>query len=473
MAFMKHAKAMVVHPRTNPASWDSGAFSKAASSGASRDLSAQASEILGTAFNPDQYLLTHCTIVGSVEVDPVPGAKLGAVKVGSRTIDRKYGDFYIKPESSAMVNNNGDSWSRAVLMKSYRTFIGAHNFQEHVQIEEQSKGRVIDAVARDVGSSLYIDILVATDRKHAALVQDIESGKIATLSMGCTTDFTICSNCGHVAADETELCDHIRYAKLNTFMDDQGSKRVIAELCGHSEYDETGGVQFIEASWVATPAFSGAVLRNILGPSEATAQTKQLEQVLSTPPQQWSEDSVAKAASTVHAFDFGGGGEEGGEEKEPEKPTDPFSALEESLYDMVKKRVQDRLEKDMSGANVEEALDNPGSPSTWPNDTLQKEGMAARYKTAIQTVVRVASSDAALVDGVAAVNASYGVKIGRDIYRAVLAAGSPSSHSDLKSFLSACRSAAGREMSPAEVRVAIRVGYLLSRRESKPTQSVT
>jgi hypothetical protein len=469
MAFLKHAKAMVVHPRTNPASWSG--MRKAASAKVPHDLSAQASEILGVTFNPDQYLLTHCTIVGSVEVDSVPGAKLGTVKTGSKTINRKYSDFYIHPESSAMVNNNGDSWSRAVLLKSYRTFIGAHNFQEHVQIEEQSKGRVIDAAARDVGSSLYIDILVATDRKHVSLVQDIESGKTATLSMGCTTDFTICSNCGHVAADETELCDHIRYAKLNTFMDDQGNKRVIAELCGHTDYDDTGGVQFIEASWVATPAFSGAVLRNILGPSEATAQ--QLEQVLSTPPQQWSEDALAKAASTVRAFDFGGGGdEEGGEEKEPEKPTDPFSVLEESLYDMVKKRVQERLEKDMSGANVEEALGNPGAPSTWPNDTLQKEGMLARYKTAIRTVVRVASSDVALVDGVAAVNASYGVKIGRVIYRAVLSAGSPSSHSDLKSFLSACRTAAGREMSPAEVRVAIRVGYLLSKRDGKSTQSV-
>ena len=63
---------------------------------------------------------------------------------------------------------------------AYPTFVGGHNFQEHVQIEEQSKGRIIDAVARDIGDSLYVDILVATHRKHAALVQDIQAGKMAT-----------------------------------------------------------------------------------------------------------------------------------------------------------------------------------------------------------------------------------------------------------------------------------------------------
>jgi len=470
MAFAKYAKAMVLHPRVNAASW--GGMQRTASSTPTRDLSAQATTILGTPFSPDQYLLTHCTIVGSVEVEKVAGAKLGNVKIGSRTINRKYADYYISPESSAMVNNNGDSWSRDVLLKSYRTFIGSHNFQEHVQIEEQSKGRIIDAVARDVGSSVYIDILVATDRKHAALVQDIESGKIATLSMGCTTDFTICTKCGHVAADETELCDHIRYAKLNTFMDGGGKKRVIAELCGHPDYDETGGVTFIEASWVATPAFSGAVMRNILSPAEATSQTQKLEQVLSAPPEAWSQDAIAKAASTVRAFGFGEDDEKPAEEA-PADSGKPFTDIEDQIYDMVKKRVQERLQKDMADSNVEEQLDNPGPPSTWPNDTLQKEGKLHQYKTAIQTVVRVASSDVALVDGVAAVNDSYGVKVARDIYRAVLAAGTPSSHPDLKSFLAALGSATGRKMSSAEVRVAIRVGYLLSRRASKTTQSVT
>jgi len=108
--------------------------------------------------------------------------------------------------------------------------IAVHNC-EHVQVEELSKGRIIDAAARDIGRSVYVDILVATDRKHTQLVTDIESGKMGTLSMGCTTQTTQCTKCGNVAVDDTDTCDCIRYHKLDTFYDSQGQRRVIAELC--------------------------------------------------------------------------------------------------------------------------------------------------------------------------------------------------------------------------------------------------
>ena len=126
----------------------------------------------------------NCTIVASVDTEAPPDVKLGKIREASstRTIDRRYADYLIKPECSQYVNNNGDSWSRDVLLASYPTFIGSHNFLEHVQQEEKSKGRIIDAVARDIGDSVYIDILVATNRKHASLVRDIESGKIVEQS---------------------------------------------------------------------------------------------------------------------------------------------------------------------------------------------------------------------------------------------------------------------------------------------------
>ena len=141
MAFMKRANAVVLHPRTTVSAWGGGNTSRKTAS----NLTEQASSILGTSFDPSQYLLTHCTIVASVDVDDVPDVKLGNVKVGSSTINREYADYHIKPQCSQYVNNNGDSWSRGVLLKAFRTFVGAHNFLEHVQIEEQSKGRIIDA----------------------------------------------------------------------------------------------------------------------------------------------------------------------------------------------------------------------------------------------------------------------------------------------------------------------------------------
>jgi hypothetical protein len=478
MAFLKQANAMIVHPRISYQGW--GGIRKVASTGSSRNLTDQAREILGENLTSDRYLVTHCTIVASVDVDSVPGAKLGNVRVGSKTVDRRYADYHIKPQCSQFVNNNGDSWSRDVLRMAFPTFIGSHNFREHVQIEEQSKGRIIDAAARDIGDSLYVDILVATDRKHAALVQDIEAGKMATLSMGCTTDFTICSQCGHFAVDETHLCDHIKYAKLNTFLDDAGQKRVIAELCGHKDYhdnpDAPGGVRFIEASWVAVPAFPGAVMRNILSPGEVSDE--QVRRVLASPPPQWSDTAIAKAAkltvpsstySRTAEFDFG---DEGGEDTAPAEkaPAAPFQDVEDALYENLKSRVRKRIEKELSQDTVEDEIES-GSIME-PNDNVIKEASRKRYASAVDTVVRVAASPVALIDGVAQINSSFGVQVDRDLYRTALKAGNPLDYHSPERYLFACRKASGRKLSSAEVRVVVRLGNLLARWASNnnPTQ---
>jgi len=461
MAFLKRANAMVVHPRISGRGW--GGIRKTASAGSSRNLTDQAREILGGSLSSDDYLVTHCTIVASVDTDKAPNVKLGNVKVGTQTVNRQWDDYLIKPSSSQFVNNNGDSWSRPVLRMAYPTFIGAHNFREHVQIEDQSKGRIIDACARDIGDSLYVDILVATNKKHAALVQDIQSGKMATLSMGCTTDFTTCSKCGHFAVDETQLCDHIKYAKLNTFMDDSGQKRVIAELCGHQSYNENpdapGGVRFIEASWVAVPAFPGAVMRNILDPSAASDD--QVRKVLASPPPQWSDHAVAKAASmSALAFDFGGGGDD--EDDAPakdEKPSPPFQGIEDAVYEALKVRVKERLERDLAQKAVEDSEPEPDGTME-PNDSIIKEGRA--HSTSVKALVRVASSEVALVDGIASVDAAHGVKVARHLYRVALAAGVPTEHPSLDRYLFACKKAAGRDLSTAEIRVVVRVGTLLA-----------
>jgi hypothetical protein len=464
MAFLKRASAVVVHPRISGRGW--GGIRKTASAGSDTNLTDQAREILGGSLSSDDYLVTHCTIVASVDTDNATNAKLGRVKVGSQTVNRKWADYLIKPECAQFVNNNGDSWSRDVLRLAYPTFIGAHNFREHVQIEDQSKGRIIDAVARDIGDSLYVDILVATNKKHAALVQDISSGKMATLSMGCTTDFTTCSKCGHFAVDETELCDHIKYAKLNTFMDDTATKRVIAELCGHQSYDENpdapGGVRFIEASWVAVPAFPGAVMRNILDPSQAP--DAQVRKVLASPPSQWSDHAVAKAASmSAVAFDFGD--DEGGEEDAPAaadaKPSSPFQGIEDAVYESLKVRVKERLERDLAQKAVEDSEPEPDATME-PNDSLIKEGSTG-HRTSVNTLVRVASSPVALVDGLASIDSVHGVKVARHLYRVALEAGVPTEHPSLDRYLFACKKAAGRVLSTAEIRVVVRVGTLLAR----------
>ncbi|NBR66081.1 MAG: hypothetical protein EBT79_02175, partial [Actinobacteria bacterium] len=422
VAFRRYANAVVTHSLASQAGWERvrrAGGPRIAS--ASRDLVAQASEILKGRLDPDRYLLSHATIVCSVDTDPTPNVRLGKVEEGGRTVNRRWGNYLITPNCSKYVNNNGDAWTRPVLMKAYRTFVGAHNFLEHVQVEDLSKGRIIDAVPRDVGESLYIDILVATDRKHTDLIADIESGKLGAMSMGCflpgtqvsladgrriaiedvvldemvlthkgrarkvlnkqirhgrwgirrinavgvpseivstdnhpffvvrdgeavevradeltlgdallrpghdparvsyiesesytgwvydmeveedhsyvvegvavhncNVEHTTCTQCGNVAVDETEMCEHVRYQKLNKYFDNTGKQRIISELCGHESEDPTGGVTFIEASWVANPAFTGAVMRNILSPTEVSPDmVRQANRVLAAPPRRW------------------------------------------------------------------------------------------------------------------------------------------------------------------------------------------
>lgn len=191
MAFLKFAKATMVNPHVDNLGWAKVRTAAKAAAKVSENLVDRATEIFGKSFNPADYLLTHATIVASVDTFEPPNVKLGKVTEDGFHINRKFSNYRVKLGSDQYINNNLDCWDRDVLLKSYQTFIGAHNFVEHVQIEELSKGRIIDAVARDLGDTVYVDILIATDRKHEDLVKAIVSKKMGTLSMGCFTPGTL------------------------------------------------------------------------------------------------------------------------------------------------------------------------------------------------------------------------------------------------------------------------------------------
>ena len=206
-----------------------------------------------------KHLLTHCTIMASV-----------ACEGGSE-------DWLIKPECSHLVNNNNDAWENKVLELSYPTFRGAFNFLEHYQNTKASKGYILDAVLRtihlgDTGVWVYYcDILVATNLQHKALIADIKSGRMRYLSMGCVTDLITCSYCGATSDGMGPACSHLANSKGRFLNDRDGIPRRVAELCGHKSLPG-GGVKFVEASWVGTPAFPGAANRGeVVGTWDAPA----------------------------------------------------------------------------------------------------------------------------------------------------------------------------------------------------------
>jgi hypothetical protein len=203
------------------------------------------------AADQSKYLLSHCTIMSSVMTEPDPE------------------DHLIKPECSHLVNNNDDAWTNEVLKLSHKSFVGAFNFVEHFQNSKFAKGHILDAILRKVQIAppscwvYFCDILVATDLAHEKLVEDIRSGRVKYLSMGCVTDLVICSFCGARVTDASTYCHHLQFQKGMFMPDEDGIPRRIAELCGHKDM-ANGGVKFVEASWVATPAFPGAAKRNIV-----------------------------------------------------------------------------------------------------------------------------------------------------------------------------------------------------------------
>lgn len=489
MAFTKYAAARVVRPRVSCTQWQNIRTASKTQGGTelAANLVDRASEYFGQQFDPKQFLLTHATIIASVDTYSPPGIVTGSVKEDGFRVNRRYSDFRITADTDKYINNNFDAWSRGVLLKSFQTFIGGHNFVEHVQIEDLSKGRIIDAVARDIGDSVYVDILIATDRKHKDLVAAIESGKMGTLSMGCTVDATQCTKCGHWAADETEMCPHIKYEKGNTFYDENGVKHIVAELCGHESIEPTGGVEFIEASWVEAPAFTGAVTRNVLDATDAIS--KQAQKVLSTPPPQWSEKATTKAASgtavaqrvfgpTHNKFRVGGDeemflsgwldedpekdGDETKEEKQEETPTSPLKEVEDEAYRSLMDRLKKRLKDELTTKQEESH-----TPDESTNENLNK--LAARqrlYQEGLRAICRTASSDAALIDAVAAFNEQVGIHIPVVLYRVALVVGDPSQYETPGVYRKACATALSRNPDCREAGVLLKLGQLIFKRGS-------
>ena len=336
--------------------------------------------------------------------------------------------------------------------------IAVHNC-EHVQIENLSKGRILDAVARDIGDSVYVDILIATDRKHRELIKEIESGELSTLSMGCSIDGSTCTKCGHWAADESEFCECVRYFKGNTFYDERDIQHKIAELCGDVSMDPTGGVNFIEASWVKVPAFKGAVARNLitLSSDDNSKTAQRLQKMVGTTAPQVPTSGYLKAARDIRV------GDEGTEEAPAAAPpsADPLKDLTDEVRKFVIDSVKKSLKEDLTKAKLSPAL-LPSSDS--PNDTVVKQARSkkARYLAEMRGCVRTATCDRELVQKIARLNRKFAVFVPEILYRTALKIGSSQKHASLLSFLGKCEESLGRAPSMGEARTLVRFAKLLS-----------
>jgi uncharacterized C2H2 Zn-finger protein len=192
-------------------------------------------------YTPEKFLLSWCTIVAGVE-------------------RFKPGHGFIHPHHSKWLNENGNGWFNDLLLESYPSFIMAENYLEHIQVSRLSKGKILDAVAWVASSNkvptVFVDILVATNRKHRRLVEQIQAKKIKAMSMGCDVTHFQCSKCEKIYTDDDDRCHHVENSAGRYFERD-GAKLRIGEMCGVAGKPDT--CRFVEASWVVIPAFTPAI----------------------------------------------------------------------------------------------------------------------------------------------------------------------------------------------------------------------
>lgn len=489
MAFRKFANAAIVKPDIHPTGW--GEIRQA---GGANFAQREAAKVVLQEFDPKNFLLTHCTIIASVDTEESKEA-MGKHSVDGFEVTRKYADYLITPDTNKYINNNHDAWEKKLLLACFRTFVGGENYVEHVQIPELSKGKIIDAAARDIGDSIYVDILVATDRKHSPLISAITDGQLQTLSMGCQVEFTTCTKCGNVAYDETQLCPHIRYFKGNEYVDGMGKKRKIAELCGHIS-EEPGSVKFIEASWVANPAFPGAVMRNILNPDDVKEVGTRMQVAFTQAPRVAEEGHILKAAKSLEfqklADDFGEfPGAEGGEApggEQPPEPPDPIEKAVDSMANLIRQKALAKVKQDLDKGNA------PSLPSENLNNNLIKEALLnPKWRrvaySILQQVPEVESARRMLLGmilyrsgGWKAVQASSfhgteflalarllemgtrkAARAGHSrVYRTVLKVGGVKQYPNEKAYLTACSRVIGRRLTNSEEKDLLEKGYLYS-----------
>jgi len=243
-------------------------------------------------------------------------------------------------------------------------------------------------------------------------------------------------------------------------------------LCGFEGIEPTGGVKFIEASWVEVPAFKGAVARNVISISskEAARTAALLEKIFTAAPPDVVHTAFQKVARDlrVASEDEGYQPEESpfgepaklDEGKEPPKPSkgildDAEDELTNALIDRVKKRVKDQLQGGTPSL----------PPSDSPNDSIIKQG--GLYRSSLRMIVATSKNASEVVGRVESLNNVFGISVPQSVYSAALRVGPPNRYGSFRQFLDACGKTLKREPTAPEVKSIIRIGAVISAHQSR------
>jgi len=138
--------------------------------------------------------------------------------------------------------------------------------------------------------------------------------------------------------------------------------------------------------------------------------------------------------------------------------------IEKYVLDKIKKKIKEKM---VSDEDEDQPSDEELATSTNENINHQAstEKVAASLASGTGALLRIARSDVELLDGLARLKQSHGVKVSRDLYRTVLRVGSTDGHPSLEKYLARCAEVLGREPQTGEAKTLVRLGRILSLRK--------
>lgn len=350
--------------------------------------------------------------------------------------------------------------------------VAVHNC-EHLQVEEQSKGKIIDAVPRDIGDSVYIDILMATSKKHVELIKAIKEHRINAVSMGCSVLETQCTKCGNVAPDEAHMCRHVIMMKGSKFEGPDGKERMVAELCGNKSKEPHGGVRFIEASWVKVPAFKGAVLRNIIDLSDLSGDRlkKVASDLRAMGEPSWNPSDAPRIVNSLvlnGMMRLAARGEEDAfapvEAVATGGAVNPIEDLEQKMIKLILSNVREKLTDLILPQKPAQAPTNITPMGS--NDNIVRVGSQSQqieqlYNTGLSAISSLCKTNKARLRYTKIYNDHFGIKIPRWIYAACYKLGNISKYSGPLGYLGVCERVLKRRLSMDETDALLKISSIL------------
>jgi len=285
-------------------------------------------------------------------------------------------------------NRNGDAFPWNELKASYETFIGKGFYIEHQEDSiEQAKGLVLDAVAHE--DKQYIECLSAVDRKlFPEIAGQIESGIINCVSMSCNCQTAECTECGNIATNASELCEHCRQ------WDDEEGKIANVNYCkgklgpsGKNAYERNRGIIFTGLSGVAIPAdgnahifevfasMKGELENHLFEYQKSKAQDKN-KSILKAALNKLSKEEIKVLAETAKEV------AEEDKKEAKEGKEEEFNKLQEVIDDAGQKLVDNTMK-----SAVKEVIEEKTERMMEPSKLMLKKVVAPKVENKLNEVI--------------------------------------------------------------------------------------